>query len=208
MKREAIVFLSTATLSLAFFFPEGVHALSAKASPAPEATSSTAGQGAALQMVAAQATLVKGIDAREARPGQTFRASLSNKVQLKNGPELPRGTELIGTVADDQTQMKEGSRLALRFTQAKLKDGKVIPIKATIVNVYSQSDPEDTNNSSEDFWTPKTVQVDQEDALSGVDMHSKIADMNSAVFVSTKKSDFKLPQGYGIALAISESSGT
>ena len=75
--------------------------------PTPEATSSTAGQGAALQMVAAQATLVKGIDAREARPGQDLQSvPQPNKVQLKNGPELPRGTELIGTVTDDQMQMK------------------------------------------------------------------------------------------------------
>ena len=43
--------------------------------------------------------------------------------------------------------------------------------------------------------------------MSGVDLHSKIADSNSGVFVSTKKDDVKLPRGYGIALAIAPRTG-
>lgn len=208
MKRESVVFLSTAVLSLAFFLPEGVHALSAKASPDMQATSSTAGQGAASQMVAAQATLVKAVDARKTKPGQEFQASLVDKVRLRNGTELPRGTELIGKVTDDQMRTNGTSRLALRFTQAKLKDGKVVPIKATIMNIFSVNNPNGEDDLSQNIWTPQTLQVDQENALSGVDMHSKIADRNSAVFVSTKRDDVKLPEGYGIELAIAAGSGS
>ena len=157
-------------------------------------------------MVPAEAMLLETIDARKAKPGQQIKATLSGKVQLRNGPELPRGTQLIGKVVADDMQASGASRLALRFTQAELKDGKVIPIKATIVSVFNADNLGNLDPNS--WWTPKTLQIDQEQALSDVDLHSKIADRNSGVFVSAKKHDVKLPEGYGIALAIAARSGS
>ena len=199
MKREAAISLSIAVLAAAFFLPKEVRALNNEGSSVAQNTAFTAGQDEAMRMVPASATLDRSLDARKAKQGQQIKATLEDKVQLKNGPELPRGTELIGTVATDEMHTNGASRLALRFTQANLKDGKVVPIKATIVSVY------DANGSARfdpNIWTPKTLQVDQEHALSGVDLHSKIADGNSGVFVSASKDDVKLPIGYGIALAI------
>jgi hypothetical protein len=46
--------------------------------------------------------------------------------------------------------------------------------------------------------------VDQLNALSGVDLHSKIASNNSGVLVSTKNDDVKLRAGTEFALAIAE----
>jgi hypothetical protein len=37
--------------------------------------------------------------------------------------------------------------------------------------------------------------MDQENVVSGVDLHSKISSQNSGVFVSTKKADIKLHAG-------------
>ena len=51
-------------------------------------------------------------------------------------------------------------------------------------------------------WTPATVQIDQENVASGVDLHSKISSQNSGVFVSTKKDDIKLRAGSEIQFAI------
>ena len=150
-------------------------------------------------MVPARAIVANTIDSRTAKPGDQIEAKLSGTVHLKNGPELPRGTELIGTVAADDTNTNGTSRLALRFTQAHLKDGKTIPIKATIVSLYSADSSEGLDHH---MWTANTLQIDQEHALSGVELHSKIADENSGVLVSKKKGDVKLPHGYGIALAI------
>lgn len=206
MKREAAISLSIVALSLAFFLPKGVQALSPGSSPSAQSAISTAGQSEAKQMVPAEAMLLETIDARKAKPGQQIKATLSDKVQLRNGPELPRGTQLIGTVAADDMQASGASRLALRFTQAELKDGKVIPIKATIVSVFNADNLGNLDPNS--WWTPKTLQIDQEQALSDVDLHSSIADRNSGVFVSAKKHDVKLPEGYGFALAIAARSGS
>lgn len=199
MKREATMSLFVAALSLAVFLPEGVLALNTTNSQSASSAKSTSGQMEAMRMVPAEAVLVKGIDARKAQPGQQFKATLSDKVQLKNGPELPRGTELVGSVAKDDLHVNGTSRLALRFTQADLKSGKVIPIKATIVSVFG---PDDPYNLDPNIWTSKMLQIDQEGVMSNVDMHSKIADSDSGVFVSTKKDALKLPRGYGIVLAI------
>jgi hypothetical protein len=200
MKREAILSLTIAALALAFLQPKDVQSMQTSDSPASQDAASPMGQSEAMQMVQAEAILEKTIDSRKAQAGQEFKAKLGDNVQLKNGPELPRGTELIGTVSTDDMQTSGTSRLALRFTQAQLKDGKTIPIKATIVNLYSTDSAQSLDPN---FWTPDELQIDQEGALSGVELHSKIADNNSGVLVSTKKGDVKLPQGYGIALAIS-----
>ncbi|MDE3185951.1 MAG: hypothetical protein KGM96_00325, partial [Acidobacteriota bacterium] len=152
-------------------------------------------------MVPAQAALVKDLDSRKTQPGHQFQAVLGSAVHLKSGVELPRGTVLLSTVVTDDMQAKGTSRLALRFTQAKLKSGKVIPIMATIMGITPPaygfySDPGGNN------WDGRTLQMDQVDAISGVDLHSAIARSNSGVFVSNKKDDVKLSAGSQMLLAI------
>jgi len=161
-------------------------------------------------MVPAQAALVDNLDAKKVQPGGQFKAKLSGKVRLRNGLELPSGTMLIGSVATDDMQVAGTSKLALRFSQAQLKNGQVIPIKATIVGVLpsESSDPEygvtpiDAGDRAQTGWNNGTLQVDQIDALSGVDLHSKIASENSGVFAATRKNDVRLLKGSEIELAI------
>lgn len=162
-------------------------------------------QMTAAQMAPAQATLANDLDARKVKPGQQFHAVLSGTVHLRNGVELPRGTVLVGTIAMDSMQTGAGSTLALRFTQADVKGGKVVPIEATIVgyappsegNAWDYTD----NQSTLVPWNGKSLQVDDTGVLSGVDLHSKIADNNSGVFVSKKK-DMKLSANSLLSLAI------
>ncbi len=167
-----------------------------------------AGQNEAMRMVPAQAYLKNKLDAKDAKPGTEFRAELSNSVRLKSGPRLPRGTMLVGKVVPDDSAVTGTSKLALRFTQADLKDGKVIPIKATIVGVYG---PESQTAQGYDVapgqqqandWSPKQLKIDEVGAISGADLHSAIGGQNSGVIVSTKKDDFKLGIGSEFALAI------
>jgi hypothetical protein len=100
------------------------------------------------------------------------------------------------------------SKLALRFDEARLKNGTTVPIRATIVGFYgpdggdSEIDPEERGAMTPNDWTAKTVQMDQEDVAPGVDMHSKISSLNSGVFVSTKKNDIKLREGSEMQFAI------
>lgn len=95
--------------------------------------------------------------------------------------------------------------LALRFTQADLKDGKTLPIKATIVDLSpGQSDYSELMDAANNPipWDRKTEKVDAIGVLSGVDLHSNIAGNNSGVFVATKKEDVKLRAGSELSLAI------
>ncbi|MGA2909797.1 MAG: hypothetical protein ABSE36_19010 [Terracidiphilus sp.] len=167
--------------------------------------SASASQSEASQMVPAQAVLDKGIDARKMQPGEQFRAKLSESVQLKNGMELPRDAVLVGTIATDQMQGGGTSTLALRFTQAQLKSGKVVPIQADIMGVAgSASDSPDPNYPNEALtpWDGKSTQVDETGAISGVELHSSIGSPNSGEFVSKKKDEMKLSAGSQISLAI------
>jgi hypothetical protein len=213
-KTGAAIALSVAAFSFALVSPnfaEGQNAQNRETAQAQQgAMNASRGHNEAMQMVPARAALVKTLDARKARQGEQFQAKLSQTVQLKNGPKLPSGTQLIGVVGSDDMQNGENgtSKLALRFTEAKLKDGKVVPIKATIVGVFA---PEAVNSEGYNVaagdqqpnsWTDGTLQVDQIGALSGVDLHSKIASKNSGVFVSNKKDDVKLKNGSELTLAI------
>jgi hypothetical protein len=199
MKREVAIPASIAVLSLAFVLPRDSQAMAPKNPPTPASESSAAVQSDAARRVIAQATLVKPLDARKIQSSQQFQATLSDKVQLKNGPELPRGTILIGTMAAGDAQAGGTSKLVLRFTEARLKGGQVVPIKATIVGVFP------ANSSERDdprIWTSKSLRIDQTGVMSGVDLHSKIEDIDSGVFVSTKNDAVKLSVNGWIALAI------
>ena len=170
------------------------------------ALSSNAALALAAQMVPAKRTLGKGLDARKMQTGQQFRVTLNSTIHLKNGTELPRGTTLVGIVTADDLNAHGTARLALRFTQAELKNGKTIPIQAAIMRISS---PEDSNIQRQRGggtfiapWDGKTLQVDAADVVPGVNLQSSIASPDSAVFVSTKKDNVKLSPGSQISLAI------
>ena len=222
MKTIGHVSLSIATLSMALFLPCAYAQSSMQSSNSQNSANDNSVNSAkwtsqeahqqADQMVPAQAYLLHKLDARNMKPGTQFTARLATKVHLKNGPELPKGTELIGKVSTDDMQLKGNSKLALCITQARLKDGKMIPVKATIVGVYGPETEtqqgynvapgeEQTND-----WNQSMLRIDQIDAISGVDLHSRVAGNNSGVFVTTKKSDVKLSAGSELALAIAEQS--
>lgn len=156
------------------------------------------------QMVSANATLLHSLDAKDIQQNAEVRAKLNNAVKLDNGTKLASGTVLIGHVIQDQKEPKgQDTRIAFDFNQAQLKDGKTVPIKATIVGVTPDAN-QDVGNLVQpgNKWTDGPLQIDQVGVLSGVDLHSRIAGSNSGVLVSTKSNDLKLRQGSGIQFAI------
>lgn len=209
MKRELAITLSTAAVAFTLLIPHNAQARSAddlKAS-GDNASSSMPPQAKADLMVPAQATLTKTLDSDRAQPGQQFRVALSKTVRLKDGTELPRGTQLTGMVVGDTAKPNDKSTLNLRFTQAALKDGKTIPITATIVGVYAPSGEDEgypmaAGTQEPNTWTSQTLEIDQVEAESGVELHSKIASDNSGTLVSKKNGAVKLKAGSEIALAI------
>lgn len=205
MQRGKFLSLSIATACLALFTPGLAHAATPGAGATDaSATLSPVAQQEASQMVSAQVHLVKTLDARKAQPGQQFEAVLDDTVHLKNGTELPHGTMLVGKIVTDQMHSNGHSRLALRFTEAKLKDGKTVPVHAMIAGVAGPANygGYGSYGAPPPAWSHGTLQVDEVGALSHVDLHSRIAGANSGVFVSSKKDDVKLSAGSQFSLAI------
>lgn len=209
MKSNPILTLSLAVASLVLVCPNAVQSQQPTNDP-NEMTSSNSGTNSTMsavdqqqteQMVPAEAALKGTLDAKKAQAGDNVEAVLTGKVHLKNGTELPRGTALVGKVETDN--MHQGSsKLTLKFTEAKLKDGQQVPIQAAIVGVQAPAtDPTSVATTSQNPWDGKTLQFDDQDVMSGVDLHSRIDGQNSGTFVSDKK-DVKLRNGSQLALVI------
>ncbi len=89
-----------------------------------------------IQLVPARATLDSTLDAKKAKQGEPVKAKLEANVEIPDEPTLPKNTVLEGHV--DQVQASEhhsNSTMVVTFDQAKLKDGQVLPIKATVVAI-------------------------------------------------------------------------
>ena len=168
----------------------------------------------AIHMVPARAALLQTLDANKTASGAEFSVRLASTVHLDNGPKLPTGTTLIGNVVQDDSSNRSAnngtSSLTVRFTQARLKDGTVVPIKATIVGVARSSDydssgyPMIAGDQEPNGWADGTMKVDEIDVVSHVDMHSQIASNNSGVFVASDNRDIKLGVGSELELAIAQ----
>jgi len=178
-----------------------------------ENAKSSTNQPEANGMVRGVVALSHTLDAKSAHPGSQFEAKLESTVHLANGTDLPKGSMLMGQVASDDMNQSGTSKLALRFTQAKTKEGNTVPVHATIMEVFPPKEFNGYGSPNMDTGTlwpntansernAQTLKVDQIGAINGVDLHSNINSQNSGVFVSTKKDDVKLHQGTQLALAI------
>jgi hypothetical protein len=196
----------TAVIS-ALSMPALAQSAGGPGSQSMQASADSVGASEAAQMVAAIATLPHTLDADKDHLDTTFEAELSRKVTLSDGTVLPSRTVLNGRITRDDMQAAGKSEFALRFDQAQLKNGKTVPIKATIVDITHPSSYSDDYPASND-WTSQTLAVEEPNVVSGVDLHSEIASGDSAVFVSTKKHDVKVPAGSELKLAIAPASNT
>jgi hypothetical protein len=194
----------TAVIS-ALSIPALAQSAGGPGSQSVQSPADSVGAAEAAQMVSALATLPHDLDADKDHLDSAFEVELSHKVTLSNGTVLPSHTVLNGRVTRDDMQAAGKSEFALRFDQAQLKNGKTVPIKATIVDITRPSSSADGYDASNN-WTSQTLTVEQLNAVSGVDLHSEIASNDSVVFVSTKKHDVKVPAGTELKLAIGPAS--
>lgn len=89
-----------------------------------------------IQMVAARASLSKGIDAKKAKQGDAVTAKLDEAVKIPGSVELPKNTVLLGHIDKVQpSESKSDSSLQLTFDKAQLKNGQQMAIKATIMRI-------------------------------------------------------------------------
>lgn len=205
MKHPMSLTIVAALLALSFSARAQTSTQAASTSQNMNGTDSA--QAAATQMVAAQGALLTNIDARKDQPGTKFQVQLVKSVRLKDGTELPSGTILLGQVVQDDMQVAGTSKLALQITEAQLKHGSAVPIKATIVGMVGPMSedyagrPVMPGKQENNTWTGETMGVDQVDAIANADLHSKISSMNSGVLVSNKE-DVKVKKDSEIELAI------
>jgi hypothetical protein len=204
MKYELIASFATSILGVAMLSPNALKAQEIESSHDADGSAMMASaQQQAMELVPAQAELVRTLDAKKMQAGAEFRARLAGTVRLKDGTELPHGTTLIGVIANDSMRADGGSKLTLRFTQAELKNGKTMPITATIVGIAR---PEGDDGGMGEVgvlpWNPQMLQMDQQNAANGADLSSQIGGADSATLTAAKKDDVKLQEGTQLSLAI------
>jgi len=163
-----------------------------------------------LQLVGANARLVQTVDTKNASQGQAITAKITSNVNV-GGTEFPKGTLLVGKVEQVRPSTNDGpAYLSIVFDQAKLADGKTIPVKATLLGAYpSQDGNYYTDTGSEGALVaglptsiPADQKVDQEPgALGNVEMRSAVQSDASAVFTSTKR-NINLKNGTELQVAI------
>lgn len=165
-----------------------------------------------LQLVSASAQLTHKIDTKTAREGQTVKAKLTSNVKTVEGMKLDKGTMLLGKVEQVQRSNDNGpSRLSIVFDEARLKDGKTIPVKATLLGAYPSNAGEyyaetGTNGAlmpGEPYRISDEQKIDQMPGTLGhVGMHSAVQSNVSATFVSMDR-NIDLKQGTRLQVAIS-----
>lgn len=159
-------------------------------------------------LAGATARLDHTLDAKTAKTGQVVAAKLEGAVKTADGTELPRGTELRGTVAAVQAPGSgQAASVSLLFDRAQLKDGKTVPVKVTIIGAYpSDENQQAIYGNSGMAAAPKRVpaqdRFDQEPGtLSHVAMTSRVSGHNSATFTN-RNGDVTLRQGTFLQVGI------
>lgn len=159
---------------------------------------------------------LKGVDARLDRTldtsssttGQQVEAKLYHPLKSDDGITLPKGTELLGRVDHVQASQNGGpSSISVIFNRARMKDGKIIPVKVTVMGAYPASESsqaiygEETMGPAPKHINPKE-RVDQETGLlNHVSMHSAVQSHNSATF-RKKDGNLKLIAGTFLQVGI------
>ena len=168
------------------------------------------------ELAGGTARLDHSLDAQNARQGQRVEAKLNDTVKTNAGLDLPKGTELIGTVTEVKASENGGpSSMSLLFTKAQMKDGRMIPVKVTLIGAYPSSAAgmqpygEQTMPPPPRRVSPKE-KIDQEAGLlSHVSMHAAAEAHNSATF-RDKDGNLRLKAGtyfqVGVAPANSSNS--
>jgi hypothetical protein len=168
-----------------------------------------AGAASAQSLSGVNTRLVAPLDSTSAAPGQAIAVKLEESVKTADGVKLPRGTELVGKIADVKASQNGGpASVSVVFTTAELKGGKQIPVKATLLAAYPGNQGFAGQYSDQTMDTvPDHVAADHEvdqqpGALpGGVTMKAAVRDADSGTF-SRSNGNFKLGAGTFFQMAV------
>jgi hypothetical protein len=98
------------------------------------------------------AELAQKIDSKNAKVGDEVVARTTSAAQLQ-GTKLPKGTRLMGKVTDVQAKSREqhDGQLAFAFDRAVLRDGREVPIHASLRSISAPISAAAMADSSDDF---------------------------------------------------------
>jgi hypothetical protein len=150
------------------------------------------------QLVEGNAQLDGRLDTKSATQGEAVTAKLTDSIKTSQGVKLPRNTRLLGHV--DQVKASENgspSTLVITFDKAQLKDGNEIAIKATIVAVSPQGEPQGTpmNVASDGAF------LQEAGIIAGVSLQSAVQDSSSGTLTGDHR-NIKLAPGTELVVAI------
>jgi hypothetical protein len=159
-----------------------------------------------LHLMSTNARLNRAINSSRVSVGQRVTARLTMDLHTRHGIFLPRNAQLIGKVSQLQSGHGKMTRIALVFTRARLKDGHVIPIKATLLGAMPPfaGGYYGSSNNFPDLSKPVAADasIDQESGvLSHVALHAAVQSRNSGIFLS-KRDKIRLPAGTQLRIAI------
>jgi hypothetical protein len=88
------------------------------------------------------AELIKRIDSKKAKVGETVDAKTISAVKLPDGTELPKGTKLLGKVTDVKARSNSDntSHIAFKLDQALMKDGHEVPLRVMAMSATAPFD--------------------------------------------------------------------
>jgi len=162
-------------------------------------------------LLGVNARLDRNLDSKTAAVGQVVTAKLDGTVKTPDGLRLQRGSELVGKVDAVKSSQNGGpASVTLLFSTAKLRDGKTIPVKVTVVAAYPQS-AGGSSDGSDQTLPPPPAQVNsdiavQQDAgaLGKVALTSAVKNSDSGTFTRAD-GDFRLGAGTYLQVGIAPS---
>ncbi|MGC1783149.1 MAG: hypothetical protein WA708_11570 [Acidobacteriaceae bacterium] len=161
-----------------------------------------------IKLVSVNAKLVDPLNSRKATQGQTITAKLTNGVKAPGATELPDGTTLIGKVKQVEVSQNRGpAKISIVFDRARLKNGREIPIKATLLAAYPPVSAYNLSAAASYLPVqPRTISsqntvMQEPGTLPHVAMQSAVESSISGVFTS-KNHNIDLGRGTRLQLAI------
>jgi len=157
----------------------------AQTSPAGEYAAAQAGQASASlsQATAVSAELSKKIDTKDAKAGDQVVAKTTSEGRLADGTRLPKGSKLVGHVTDVQAKSHDNrdSHLAFAFDRAVLKDGREVPVRATMQSLSAPAAM--AANSSDDMMASNPLGPGGGDSMArnGGSGHASVGGVSGAV---------------------------
>lgn len=149
------------------------------------------------QLAAANAVLQHNLNAKDVKPGNSVTAKMTNTVHL-NGATLPKNTVLVGRIDSVKPSVDDSaSKVVLTFDQARLEDGKEMPIKATLVGIY----PAGTLLTTPQL-NPALQTLQEPSGSHGLRLSSNVEGANSGT-LSANGRNVKLSTGTELQFAVS-----